>query len=47
LSDDFNDLEQTDELEDENEVQGHIDRPGMTDDPDDEVEAHIRLDRPA
>jgi hypothetical protein len=47
LSDDFSELEQTDGLEDENEVEGHIGKLGMTDDADDEVEAHIRLDRPA
>jgi hypothetical protein len=47
VSDDIRDLEQADELEDENGVEGHIGRPGVNDDQDDEVEAHIRLDRPA
>ena len=44
MSDDFGDLERNDELEEQDEVEGHIGKLGMTDDPDDEVEAHIRLD---
>ena len=42
MSDEFTDVEQTDELEDQDEVEAH--KFAMTDDPDDEVEAHIRLD---
>jgi hypothetical protein len=43
LSDDSIDFEQTDELDEQDEVEGHIGKLGLTDESD-EVEAHIRLD---
>jgi hypothetical protein len=44
LSDDIRDLEQDDELEDQDEVEGHIAKIDANDEPDDDVEAHIKLD---
>jgi hypothetical protein len=41
LSDEIRDPEQTDELEEQDEVEGH--KFAMADDPDDEVEAHVKL----
>jgi hypothetical protein len=42
LSDEIRDLEPNEELEDEDEVEAH--RFAMTDEPDDDFEAHIKLD---
>jgi len=44
LADEIRDPEQSDELEGRDEVEGHIGRLDMNDEPDDDVEAHIRLD---
>ena len=43
MSDDIRDLERNDELEEQDEVEGHLGKLDLDDDPDDEVEAHIRL----
>jgi hypothetical protein len=42
LSDDTRDLEQNDELEDQNEVEAH--KFALNDEPEDDFEAHIKLD---
>jgi hypothetical protein len=42
LSDDTRDLEQSDELEEQDEVEAHV-RLDANAEPDDEVEAHIRI----
>lgn len=43
MSDDIRDLEENEELDDEDEVEGH--RFAMNDEPDDDdFEAHIKLD---
>jgi hypothetical protein len=42
LSDEISDLEETDELEEQDEVEAH--KFAMTDEPDDDFEAHIKLD---
>lgn len=43
MSDDIRDLEQNDELEDQDEVEGHIAKLDANEEPDDEVEAHIKF----
>ena len=42
MSDEIRDLEQADELEEQDEVEGH--KFALTDEPEDDFEAHIRLD---
>lgn len=42
MSDDNRDLEETDELEEQDDVEAH--KFALTDEPDDDFEAHIRLD---
>jgi hypothetical protein len=42
LSDDIRDLEENEEFEDQDEVEGH--KFAINDEPDDDFEAHIRLD---
>lgn len=43
LSDDIRDLEESEELENEDEVEGHLSKLDRNAEPDDEVEAHIKL----
>jgi len=44
LSDDIRDVEKNEELEDQGEVEGHLAKLDRNAEPDDDVEAHIRLD---
>lgn len=43
MSDDFRDLELNEELEDQDEVEGHIMKLDNSVEPDDDFEAHIKL----
>ena len=45
MSDDIRDLEENEELEEQDEVEGHISKLDMSSEADDDdFEAHIRLD---